>query len=43
MIRHIEPFDNKNKPIVDIDNKIVPLVYFNRLFLKTNESCKYNL
>ena len=43
MIRHIEPFDNKNKPIVDIDNKTVPLVYFNRLFLKTNESSKYNL
>ena len=43
MIRHIEPFDNKNKPIVDIDNKIVPLVYFNRLLLKSNESTTYNL
>ncbi len=43
MIRHIEPFDNKNKPIVDIDNKIVPLVYFNRLFLNSNASTTYNL
>ena len=43
MIRHIEPFDNKNKPIVDIDNKIVPLVYFNRLFLNNNESSEYSL
>ena len=43
MIGHIEPFDNKNKPIVDIDNKIVPLVYFNRLFLNSNASTTYNL
>ena len=43
MIRHIEPFDNKNKPIVDIYNKIVPLVYFNRLFLNSNESSEYSL
>ena len=43
MIRHIEPFDNKNKPIVDIDNKTVPLVYFNRLFLNSNESSEYSL
>ena len=43
MIRHIEPFDNKNKPIVDIDNKIVPLVYFNRLFLNSDESSEYSL
>ena len=43
MIRHIEPFDNKNKPIVDIDNKIVPLVYFNRIFLNRNESSEYSL
>ena len=43
MIRHIEPFDNKNKPIVDINNKIVPLVYFNRLFLNSNASTTYNL
>ena len=26
---HIAPFDNKNKPIVDIDDPTVPLNYFN--------------
>ena len=30
-MRHIEAYDNKNKPIVDIDNNIVPLVYFNHI------------
>jgi len=26
---HIAPFDNQNKPIVDIDDATVPLNYFN--------------
>ena len=26
---HIPPFDNQNKPIVDIDDNHVPLNYFN--------------
>ena len=26
---HIPPFDNKNKPIVDLDDNHVPLNYFN--------------
>ena len=26
---HIEPFDNKNKPIVDINDSKVPLNFFN--------------
>ena len=25
---HIAPFDNQNKPIVDIDHPLVPLNYF---------------
>ena len=26
---HIAPFDNHNRAIVDVDNALVPLVYFN--------------
>ena len=40
---HIEPFDNKNNPIVDVDNKIVPLVYFNHIVLKYGETFNYFL
>ena len=31
---HIAPYDNLNKPIVDIDNEFVPLNYFNIVKLK---------
>ena len=40
---HIEPFDNKNNPIVDVDNKVVPLVYFNHIVLKYGETFNYFL
>ena len=30
---HIPPFDNKNKPIVDIEDSRVPLNYFNMYLL----------
>ena len=43
MQHHIEPFDNKNNPIVDVDNKTVPLVYFNHVKLKHGESFNYFL
>ena len=26
---HIAPFENDNKPLVDVDDSIVPLTYFN--------------
>ena len=26
---HIAPHDNQNKPIVDVNNEVVPLNYFN--------------
>ena len=26
---HIPPYNNKNEPIINIDNHKVPLVYFN--------------
>ena len=38
---HIPPFDNENKPIVDIDDKKVPLNYFNIVKLKKDQSFEY--
>src|SRR5262249_38896505 len=35
---HIAPYDNRNEPVVDIDDEDVPLVYFNRIVLRRNES-----
>ncbi len=43
MKHHIEPHDNKNRPIVDIGNADVPLVYFNHVKLKKGESHNYRL
>jgi 5-deoxy-glucuronate isomerase len=38
---HIAPHDNKNIPIVDIDNATVPLNYFNIVKLKAGEAFEY--
>ena len=38
---HTPPFDNKNKPIVDMDDKKVPLNYFNIVKLKKDQSFEY--
>jgi 5-deoxy-glucuronate isomerase len=35
---HIPPFDNRNQPIVDTDNALVPLVWFNIVRLKAGEA-----
>lgn len=40
---HIAPFDNKNKPIVDVDNDKVPLNYFNIVKLKKGEAFEYQV
>ena len=40
---HIPPFDNKNIPIVDINNSKVPLNYFNIVKLQKNESYEYQV
>ena len=40
---HIVPFDNHNKPIVDIDNQTVPLNYFNIVKLKKDEAFEYQV
>ncbi len=38
---HIAPHDNQNRPIVDLDHPLVPLVYFNILRLKAGEHFDY--
>ena len=40
---HIAPFDNKNAPIVDVDDATVPLNYFNILKLKKGEAFEYQV
>ena len=40
---HIPPFDNQNKPIVDINDSNVPLTYFNILKLKKGELFSYQI
>ena len=34
---HIPPFDNDNKPIIDVENNIVPNIYFNIVKLSKDE------
>jgi 5-deoxy-glucuronate isomerase len=40
---HIAPFDNHNRPIVDIDDPTVPLNYFNIVKMKKGESFHYQV
>ena len=40
---HIAPYDNLNKPIVDIDNEFVPLNYFNIVKLNKGEVFEYSI
>jgi 5-deoxy-glucuronate isomerase len=38
---HIAPHDNRNHPIVDLNDPVVPLVYFNILRLNSGETFDY--
>ena len=38
---HIAPFDNQNAPIVDVNDALVPLNYFNIVKLKAGERFEY--
>jgi 5-deoxy-glucuronate isomerase len=40
---HIAPYENSNKPIVDVDNEFVPLNYFNIIKLKKGEVFDYSV
>ena len=40
---HIPPYDNENNPIVDANNKAVPLNYFNIVKLKKGEAFEYQV
>ncbi len=40
---HIPPYDNLNRPIVDVDNDCVPLNYFNIVKLKKGEGFEYRI
>lgn len=40
---HISPYDNQNKPIVDIDNPTVPLNYFNIVKLAKGQGFDYQV
>ncbi len=40
---HIAPYDNGNNPIVDAENKTVPLNYFNIVKLKKGEAFTYHV
>ena len=40
---HIAPFDNANKPIVGIDDPLVPLNYFNIVKLKRGDAFEYQV
>ena len=40
---HIAPYDNKNKPIVDVDDATVPLNYFNIVKLSEGDAFDYQV
>jgi len=40
---HIPPFDNANKPIVDVDDSTVPLNYFNIVKLTKGQAFEYQV
>jgi 5-deoxy-glucuronate isomerase len=40
---HIPPYDNKNAPLVDVDDSLVPLNYFNIVKLAKGEAFQYQV
>jgi 5-deoxy-glucuronate isomerase len=40
---HVAPYENLNKPIVDVNNEFVPLNYFNIVKLKKGEVFEYSV
>src|SRR6056297_1693458 len=40
---HIPPYENRNRPIVDVEDAHVPLVYFNIVRLTAGETFDYRI
>ena len=40
---HIAPYDNQNKPIVDVESEAVPLNYFNIVKLEKSQAFEYQV
>ena len=40
---HIAPHDNRNKPLVDVDDALVPLTYFNIVNLSKGQAFEYRV
>ena len=40
---HIAPFNNQNKPLVDVDDATVPLNYFNIVKLTRDQAFSYQV
>ena len=40
---HIPPYDNLNRPVIDVDDTRVPLNYFNIVKLKRGEAFAYQV
>lgn len=40
---HIKPYDNKNQPIIDVNNEHVPLNYFNIVKLNKGDAFEYRV
>ena len=40
---HIPPYDNKNAPLVDVEDSLVPLNYFNIVKLAKGEAFEYQV
>lgn len=43
MGKHIPAYDNKNQPIIDVNDDTTPLIYFNQVFLQKGETHQYQL
>ena len=43
MERHIKPYDNRNQPIVDINNPLVPNTFYNDVKLKKDQTFSFCL
>ena len=40
---HIKPFENNNNPLIEANNKYVPLNYFNIVKLKKDQIFQYQI